>query len=197
MLRSDHETVYQPVCGVGAFLYGYGTRSRRDSKPHRGGTRYIRTKPETLLATVQKYLDEAVTPMPSARFVGCIVPHDAFGLSGAVAAHAFKGLKPGQYDRVLILAPSHFTDLEGCFRAGCGGFCHAVWAWCRWTVFWWIGCAGRPLITCKAIRNKAADDIHGKEYGVETLLPFLQVTLQKFTLVPILVGSFKDAFGQL
>lgn len=152
--------------------------------------------PETLSSTVAKLFDEAVAPMPTARLVACIAPHSAYGFSGAVTAHAFKGIKPGQYDRVLILAPSHFATIEGCSVPDVAGFATplGVVPVDRKIVDRLCRC---PLIACKALHQREAKKgPHEQEYAIETLLPFLQVKLKRFTLIPILVGKLNDAQGK-
>ena len=67
-----------------------------------------------MLKAIFELLEEAEGPSPKARLLACVAPHSALGLSGEVAAEAFKDLRPGQYDRVMVLAPAHYASFSGC-----------------------------------------------------------------------------------
>src|SRR5690606_1875995 len=67
---------------------------------------------EALLQELRTFYGRISAPPIPGRIVGCVVPHSGLQFSGEVAATVFKQLLPGQYDRVIILAPSHFTTFE-------------------------------------------------------------------------------------
>ena len=48
-----------------------------------------------------------------------ISPHAGIEYSGEVAAFAYKQIKPDKYERVIILGPSHYTDLNLCALTTC------------------------------------------------------------------------------
>lgn len=152
-----------------------------------------------LLAAVEIYTEDAKVPELPGRYVACITPHSAFPYSGEVAAHAFRALQPGQYDRVIVLASSHFAWFEGCsipmvqfYRTPLGDVELDGPAIARLQMC--------PLIDTRAIlspRVKRFRDgsrrlpLHEVEYSIETVLPFLQARLGRFKLVPVVVGSFE------
>jgi len=45
--------------------------------------------------------------------IGFVCPHAGYIYSGLTAAHSFKYLKDREYDKVIILSPSHFDDYNG------------------------------------------------------------------------------------
>ena len=48
-----------------------------------------------------------------------ISPHAGIDYSGKTAAHAFSSIDQKNYDRVIILGPSHNTDLNYCALTTC------------------------------------------------------------------------------
>ena len=152
---------------------------------------------ETLLATLNRLFATVDYPEPEARQLASIVPYSGYGLSGDVAAQAFKHLKPGQYDRVILLAPATFSRFEGCSIPSIQAFATPLGfiplddpiirrlCYC-------------PLITTHSLRYEGArtrDQLHEREYAIEVVLPFLQERLRHFRIVPILVGLLRDSRG--
>jgi len=155
--------------------------------------------PATLHATVKKFIDAAAVESPEYRLAACIVPHAPYGFSGDVAAHAFTLLRPGQFDRVVVLTASHFAEFRGCsipavdcFRTPLGDvpLDHDSVRELTWS----------SLIESRTVSylGRAArrrTPLHEKEYGVEAILPFLQVQLGAFKLVPLIVGQLTTMDG--
>jgi AmmeMemoRadiSam system protein B/AmmeMemoRadiSam system protein A len=110
-----------------------------------------------------------------------ICPHAGYAYSGPTAAANYKLLQPGQYARVIVLAPSHYALLQG---ASVGGF----------TAFRTpLGDvpvdteATATLLRCKSV--SACPEPQAREHSLEVQLPFLQRTLGRFSLVPLVVGN--------
>jgi len=126
-----------------------------------------------------------------------VTPHAAYGFSGDVAAHAFKHIQPGQYDRVVILAPSHFAPIEGCsipiaqaFVTPLGAVALDQEAIQRVST--------SPLISTRSLHYDPRSErrpTHEREFAIEVVLPFLQERIGQFLLVPILVGKLTDLEG--
>ncbi|MDX9972457.1 MAG: AmmeMemoRadiSam system protein B [FCB group bacterium] len=166
---------------------------------------YYPAEPRKLLAAVNQYMDEAKTPELPGRYMGCIAPHSAYPFCGAAMGHAFRPLKPGQYDRVIVLASSHFAEFEGCsipavqyYRTPLGdveldGPAIGRLQWC-------------PLIDTRSVTSKGVKyysdgtsryPLHEVEYSIEVILPFLQARLGHFRLVPLIVGNFEGREGEI
>jgi len=151
---------------------------------------------EPLKAAVQQYLGEASVPPVTGRLVAVVAPESIYPYSGAVAAHAFKTLQAGQYDQVVLLAPSNFADFRGCSIPAVEFLITPfkpvpVDTKVVDTLIW------SPLIDRRGLsyagdRGLTRNDLHEQEYGDEVNLPFLQATLEKFKLIPIIVGTFED-----
>jgi len=168
----------------------------RVRQPIAAGTWYPADR-ETLRESVQRYVDAAEVAVPEGRLVACIVPHGAYGLSGDVAAHAFKLLKTGQYSRVIVLSPSHFATFRGCSIAAVQTYRTPLGdvlldgPVIRKLTF-------STLFSTRALKYTSVGEraqLHEREHGIEVVLPFLQVQLGIFWLVPIVVGDLRDHSG--
>jgi AmmeMemoRadiSam system protein B/AmmeMemoRadiSam system protein A len=122
-----------------------------------------------------------VLPSPP---LALVVPHAGWNYSGLAAATAFRLLKPGEFERVVVVAPSHQAAFRGyalddatAYRTPIGDIplCDGV------------------LATLRGSEARVASDVGEREHAVEIELPFLQATLGRFCLVPVLVGDTDDA----
>ncbi len=167
-------------------------------KPIVAGAWYPADK-DKLQAEVERCMNEADVSVPSGHVDACIVPHAPYQTFGSVAGAAFKCLKKGDYDRVIVLAPAHFSTFRGCSIP-------SAQAWIT-PLFGLVldGPAIRsldrsPLIEVRSLDYAAAmkqtpggrAPLHEREYCIEAVLPFLQIQLGDFQLIPIVVGQFVD-----
>ncbi|NLV41847.1 MAG: AmmeMemoRadiSam system protein B [Candidatus Hydrogenedentes bacterium] len=155
--------------------------------------------PDTLLKTLRSFYDAADAPEVTSFLAACIASPAPYGLAGKVSAHAFKSLKPGQYERVIILTSAHTADIEGCSLPEVDAFLtplgpvaldqEAV----RRLVF-------SPLFSVQALnyseKGSKRGRVHEWEHGIETLLPYLQERLLEFKLVPVVIGSLTTPSGK-
>jgi AmmeMemoRadiSam system protein B len=115
---------------------------------------------------------------PDAALRGVVAPHAGHVYSGAVAAAAFR-LVP-QPQRVVVLGPSHFVQLDGCAVSGAEA---------------WTTPLGNVLVD-ETLRDAAIaagcridDEAHASDHAIEVVLPFLQrVCDSALTVLPIAVG---------
>lgn len=137
---------------------------------------------KTLGAMVDKQL-AAAPAAPNLLGSPCamICPHAGYAYSGLTAAANYKLLRPGQYARVVVLAPSHYAFLKG---ASVGAF----------TAFRTpLGDvpvdtkATDALRVCKLVSDRS--EPQAREHSLEVQLPFLQKTLGRFSLVPMVIGD--------
>ncbi len=139
-----------------------------------------------LSSAVEGFLDAAEIgdgPPPKA----IIAPHAGFVYSGAVAATAYARLKPvaEQIKRVVLLGPCHRVAVRGLALSGADAFM-------------------TPLGEIPIDKDAAAmivdmpqvgvfDPTHEMEHSLEVHLPFLQILLGDFQLVPLVVGETPPA----
>ena len=138
--------------------------------------------PRRLEAEVRGHL--AAADPPRGRCPKALVaPHAGYIYSGPVAGSAFRQLEPwrGAIARVVLLGPSHFVPFGGlalpsaqAFTTPLGDLPVAADAASR--------LAGLPQVV-------VADAPHDREHALEVELPFLQVALERFELVPLVVGE--------
>ena len=123
---------------------------------------------------------------PPGRLVGLILPHAGYRYCGSVAAHGAALIKPGAYDRVLLLGLSHRARLHG---ASIPTYTHYETP---------LGRVPLDRKVCDALLAKdgfqSIDRLHAQEHSLEILLPWIQSRLTSFELVPIMVGLV-DASG--
>lgn len=112
-----------------------------------------------------------------------IVPHAGYIYSGAVAAAGYAQLRPHRkrIRRVVLLGPSHRVGFHGLATS---------------TATAWRTPLGDVPLDEQAARELAAlpqvialDRAHADEHSLEVQLPFLQRTLDAFTLLPLVVGE--------
>jgi AmmeMemoRadiSam system protein B len=141
--------------------------------------------PDTLRSAVNGFLAEAPVQeyeLPKA----IIVPHAGYIYSGPVAACVYARLARGHesIERVVLLGPSHRVPFYGLAATG-------------------VSCYRTPLGDIEIDQQSVArvlelpqvvklDDAHASEHSLEVQLPFLQMLLDDFKLVPLVVGDATD-----
>lgn len=133
----------------------------------------------TLRATIRRLLDEATPPTPPTTPLGFIVPHAGLAYSGPTAAHAYKLLEGRAVKRVFILGPSHFAYVGDA----------ATTAELAWETP--LGTVPLALDALSALAehfplNATRGD---REHSIEMQIPFLQVVLGHFELVPLMLSA--------
>ncbi len=137
--------------------------------------------PEDLEAMVRRFLAEAPGEGPPP--VAVVAPHAGYVYSGPVAGFSFAALAPlaGSDPVVWLLGPAHYVAFEG---ISTGPF--TVWE----TPLGEIPVATdrvAGLLARGAPFTELAEP-HLPEHSLEVELPFLQVALGRFSLVPLLFG---------
>jgi AmmeMemoRadiSam system protein B len=133
--------------------------------------------PKELRDTVWGMLMEAdLGPVSKAL----IAPHAGHAYSGPIAATAYVRIPQG-VKRVVLLGPAHRHPCRGLASHGADAFETPL---------------GRVPLDREAIDDLEArglvqrnDAAHAEEHSLEVHLPFLQVVLRDFTLVPLVVGD--------
>lgn len=144
--------------------------------------------PVVLHNDIQQYL-AAVTPVNTTP-KAIIVPHAGYIYSGPVAAQAYAQLLPHskQISRVILLGPCHRVPVDGLAVPSVDYFATPL---------------GNIPLDRAAIGEilqlpqvHEFDLTHKQEHSLEVQLPFLQETLNTFTIVPIVVGNASNASVQ-
>jgi hypothetical protein len=115
-----------------------------------------------------------------------IAPHAGYLYSGPIAASACARLAPARevIQRVVLIGPAHFVPFQGLAVSGAEAFATPL---------------GLVPVDTEAVRRIRSlpqvtlrDEAHAREHSLEVLLPFLQVVLHDFKIVPLLVGEASD-----
>ena len=139
-------------------------------------------KASELARVVEDYLAAATPVALSGPVKAIIVPNAGYLYSGATAAAAYATLPPqsDQIRRVVLLGTAHRTTINGLaligvqyFRTPLGDIEQDQAAFNT--------CLKLPFAHC-------LDTVHWREHSLEVQLPFLQSTLKRFSILPLLVG---------
>ncbi len=143
--------------------------------------------PKELKNLITNMLDITQPENKMENIFGLIVPHAGYIYSGKTAAYGFNQLKGKNIKTAVIISPSHREYFPGvCIYEGDGyqtplGFVEID----------------------KELREKIIDgsktiysglDGHRNEHAIEVQLPFLQMVLEEFKFVPIVMGDQGDIF---
>jgi AmmeMemoRadiSam system protein B len=125
-----------------------------------------------------------VPPLSEPPPKALIVPHAGYIYSGPIAASAYARLLPVCWtvQRVVLIGPSHHTAFRGLAASSAAGFATPL---------------GMVPVDTSAVRKLqdalpqivTFDEAHAQEHSLEVQLPFLQVVLGDFALVPLLAGD--------
>ncbi len=145
------------------------------------GTWYPGTAPE-LRKLVEEYLSHVPGRDSKSQTVAIISPHAGYIYSGQVAAHSFKTVEGQKFDSVIVIGPSHYVPFRGVATYDCAGFRTPLG----------VIPLDSELIAALLKRESRIKDLPGvfrQEHSLEAELPFLQVVLPGFKLVPLVMGD--------
>jgi len=138
--------------------------------------------PGKLTKDIEDYLQRVPIQKLDGELVALIVPHAGYMYSGQVAAYSYKLLQDQHYDLAVIVAPSHRAYFRGASVYPKGGY--------------------RTPLGVVPIAEDLAEELiqknpfisyvsqaHAQEHSLEIQIPFLQVVLKDFRLVPIVMGE--------
>ncbi|MFC1668519.1 AmmeMemoRadiSam system protein B [Chlamydiota bacterium] len=152
-------------------------------KPAVSGMFYTESKKE-LISQINSFLEMVPQQTIDGEILALISPHAGYVYSGQVAAYGFSLLKGNIFDTVIIIGPNH--RLKGFYG----------------TSVYDKGYFETPLGLVKIdeeiarllLRNEPAlvtdERAHQYEHSLEVQLPFLQVLLDSFKIVPIVMGDY-------
>jgi AmmeMemoRadiSam system protein B len=135
--------------------------------------------PNDLKRIIRGYLDRVPERKISGRLIGLISPHAGYVYSGFTAAHGYKQLIGKSFDVVAVLSPFHSYPSGSCMIPSASAYETPL---------------GRvPVARDLVDRLKAEVEITEpraeREHSVEIQVPFLQMTLKNFSLLPIMLWN--------
>ena len=137
--------------------------------------------PVKLQDEVESYVESAVVLGIEGDVIGIVSPHAGYVYSGGVAAYGYKAVAGGNYDTVIIIAPSHRMIFEG------------VALWDKGSFETPLGAIDideeiAALMVDKEGVIKLNREAHRGEHSLEVQLPFLQSVLEGIRIVPLIMG---------
>ncbi len=145
------------------------------------GSWYPAEKKE-LIDMINGFFKKAKLPEIKGSIKAIIVPHAGYIYSGPVAAYAFKALRGKTFKRVILIGPSHRAYFEGASVNLQKGYETPLGIVPVDRNF-----AKRLIKECPLIRYLPM--AHAFEHCLEIEIPFLQLVLKDFRIVPIILGS--------
>jgi AmmeMemoRadiSam system protein B len=148
--------------------------------------RFYPADPDHLRERVCEFLANA-SPPEACRPKALIVPHAGYVFSGPVAASGYAWLTShsASIDRVVLLGTCHTSGIQGLAATSAEAFQTPL---------------GTGQVDRAAVEESLQlplvqinDEAHDRDHALEVQLPFLQVVLSSFTLVPFLVGRAEAA----
>lgn len=114
--------------------------------------------------------------------IAIIMPHAGYAYSGKVMAATIKTIQDNEFDRIIILGPSHYVHLENQIAVLSADYIQ--------TPLGKIAIdknATQELLKYKGFIN--APDIHPNEHSVQIEIPWVQIMSPKTPIVPLVVGQ--------
>lgn len=116
-----------------------------------------------------------------------VVPHAGYIYSGKTAAYAYNMIRNKSYETVIVISPSHREYFPG--------------------VSVYSGDAYKTPLGTIPVNKKMREELtrdaklifqgvegHRQEHALEVQLPFLQMVLKNFDILPIVIGDQKEPF---
>ncbi len=140
-------------------------------------------QPDVLSRDVRGYLENAKKEKIEGEIVALVSPHAAYMYSGQVAAYAYRLIEGKTFDAVVVLAPSHQILFSGASLYDRGGYRTP------------LGIVPVDTELSKKMMEKRKEiqflpEAHSREHSLEIQLPFLQVALKTFKLIPIVMEPY-------
>jgi AmmeMemoRadiSam system protein B len=131
-----------------------------------------------LQRTIEGYFANVKTRAMGGRILGLISPHAGYAYSGQVAAYGYKQLIGQSYEIVVIVSPMHQMAIDR-YIANEADYYETP-----------LGKVAVAKDLLRLLQEKIGVSAiqRDAEHSLEIQLPFLQVALGEFTLLPIMVG---------
>lgn len=136
----------------------------------------------TLRSEIENLLSASTAKVDVPKVFGIISPHAGYIYSGGTAAYGFNLLRNKNFNKVIIIAPSHREYFPGvCIYNGDGYKTP-------------LGTVEVDKTTAKKIAEGSKTiylgiEGHRQEHAVEVQIPFLQMVLSDFKIIPIVMGD--------
>jgi AmmeMemoRadiSam system protein B len=155
-----------------------------DVRPSPIAGRWYPANPESLAASVDRYMDDARLPVIDGEIVGVVAPHAGHLYSGPVAGYSFAALRGLDIDLAAVISPMHHPYFQALLTTG-----HEAYATPLGTVP-----VDQEAVTRldQIVHDRLGfglDKVYkDPEHSLEIELPFLQrASNHEFRLLPVMV----------
>ena len=138
--------------------------------------------PVILTQRIARLFAEAKREILPGPIAALVCPHAGYDYSGAIAAAGYKQLEGLSFSTVVVISPSHRVFFRGCSVYSGGAYRTPLGDIPVDLEFCGRLTETDPLIALSDIGHEAIGG--GYEHGLEVHLPFLQIVLGRFSLVP-------------
>ena len=139
--------------------------------------------PQALSQEIKDYLNNASgAQLTTQKPMALISPHAGYMYSGPVAAFAYKQIEGRDYEAVMVIAPSHRAYFSGASADTAEGYRTP------------LGVVPVAADLVDRIMSKSSlinhyPEAHIQEHSLEVQIPFLQIVLKDFKLIPLVMGD--------
>lgn len=138
--------------------------------------------PRVLRADIENFFLNVPDVAIGGKIIGLVAPHAGYMYSGQIAAYAYRIIRGIVFDAVIVIGPSHRTHFRGVSVYDRGGYETPLGV-----VPVDVDLARRIIDQNELISYIPA--VHLQEHSIEIQLPFLQVALEEFRFVPLMMGD--------
>ncbi len=146
--------------------------------------RWYPSSPVDLRSVVTETVEQAPALDLTGEVVGLIVPHAGYYFSAHVAGAGYRQVRDGDYDTVVLIGPDHAGTALGDL---------ALPDFDAWRTPLGEVSVDSELVAALGERVDLRRVTGDSEHSLEVQLPFLQIVLTDFTLLPIMMGSQSPA----
>ncbi|MCX7847477.1 MAG: AmmeMemoRadiSam system protein B [bacterium] len=143
--------------------------------------RWYSDDPQALRQELLGYLNRVDKLLSNVTVRALVAPHAGYAYSGLCAAYAFRQLHQRPIERVFILGPSHHMHVRGASVDEVDAYETP------------LGLVPVDRAALAALRAHplvhAIPAAHSREHSLEIELPFLQLVLTNFRIVPLIIGD--------
>jgi len=142
-------------------------------------------EPDELRRFVTGAMANARLPELPGAVVGLLVPHAGYVFSGSVAAYSYRAIQGEKISQVVLLGCPHRVRVIGATLPEADAFATPLGVVK-------VNASARKKLKALCRFIEISDQPHNPEHSLELQLPFLQVALQDFQILPVLVGNLSE-----
>ncbi|MFC1630951.1 AmmeMemoRadiSam system protein B [Candidatus Omnitrophota bacterium] len=168
------------LTGLACFIFSGLVLAQLIREPVVSGTFYPDSA-KILAERIKQFLDWAEVEKKDQDILAIIAPHAGYDYSGSVAGYAYKLIKGQPVKTVILIGSSHFESFDGV-----SVYPHGAWQTPLGNVD--IDTELAQALIEQHPKISFFEPAFSREHSLEVQLPFLQMVLDDFQIVPILMG---------